>query len=134
MFHLKQYPKTEEETMKEKLYGKTKYKLSKDYSALYDLVMAGSEIAAYIDDNGRRTLVSVRQTPVTIIIGYPGCNWFYGLAPIAKTDFIEVCTRLSLEFILPTTELYPLDFVAWYSGMEKEKIKKAYERYLKEKD
>ena len=25
------------------------------------------------------------------------------------------------------------DFVAWYSGMEQEKIKRAYDRYLKEK-
>jgi len=30
-------------------------------------------------------------------------------------------------------ELLPLDFMVWYSGMEKDKILKAFERYKKEK-
>ena len=28
-----------------------------------------------------------------------------------------------------TTENLPIDFIAWYSGMDKSKIRKAYERY-----
>ena len=35
---------------------------------------------------------------------------------------------------LSTTNIFPIEFIAWYSGMDIDKIQSAYKRYLKEQN
>lgn len=47
-----------------------------------------------------------------------------------KLSFKRVKNNVVLDDVIV---VLPFEFVEWYSGMEKEKIERAYERYLKEK-
>lgn len=55
-------------------------------------------------------------------------NAFEGKKDI-EVPYMKHCANLP---VIGRSELLPLDFIKWYSGMEEEKIIKAYERWIKE--
>ncbi len=84
---------------------KTEITYSKDYDLLFDLVMGGNVIPAFVDYNYAKKFVCRDICKVTynemIGIKFFGlCIDYNTLEEIAnKTDFIKHCKYLNLEFI-----------------------------------
>jgi len=94
------------------------YQTSKNYSALYDLVKAGSEIVSFI--YGDPVWVKLVTDPEYVMI--------YKSPQVVccenVEEFISECTRLKLEFILP----HEKDgcYIGSLTGIGTKKIPKGY--------
>jgi hypothetical protein len=110
--------------MSEKLYGKTKYKLSKDYGVLFELIQDGFEIFGFVRIQGRRPqgriLQRVYKDPFPMEIkaaricmasdfieaGNIGMSWCVEYEMFSEggktfTGFESECRHRNLEWIVP---------------------------------
>jgi len=86
------------------------YLKSTNYNLLYELVMAKKEIVGYV----KHETFSLKDSPKNYSYSVCSIGFYMGLTYIKwkeeclrclkKSDLINQCTRLKLEFILPTTE------------------------------
>ncbi len=85
------------------------YNLSTDYPALYALLLAGEEVACFVDEESRRCIIQLSNQ--WILFG----DYLRPYKPSSLEQFISDCTRLNLQYI-PQIDIKQVAGAAWSAG------------------